>query len=84
MRVTSQGGRGGSWCRGLPDQVMEKQASSWPPGARLSQTAIKTHSADIKSSRAVHIWPASAPPGRANNIHILITRQDAQEAGPQG
>lgn len=56
----------------LLDQVMDKQALSWPLGTRLS-AAIQTHSADIKGSTAVHMWPASAPRGRGKNIRILMT-----------
>lgn len=63
-------------------QVMDKQALSWPSGTRLS-AAIKTHSADIKGSTAVHIWLTSAPPGRDNNICILMTGPKLVRQAPE-
>lgn len=71
MRVASPHRGKGPGAEAPLDQAMDNQMS-WLSGTRLSP-AIKTHSADIKGSTAVHIWPASAPLGRGNNICNLMT-----------
>lgn len=62
----------------MSDRQTHLDLAPWPPGARLP-AAVKIHSADIRGSTAVRIWPTSVP--LAGVITSASRRQDQIQKG---